>query len=114
MSQRGSREENRTFWRMAIEMQLESGFSIAEFCRREGLQQATYYAWRRKLTQGPDDSVQEAPDDDTSAELVPVHVIDDHHGAVEVVSPEGYVVRVPQDAATENVRRVLQGLHDAR
>jgi hypothetical protein len=33
---------------------------------------------------------------------------------VEVVSPDGYVVRVPQDAATENVRRVLQVLHDAR
>lgn len=119
MAKRLSCEENRRFWQMAIEMQHESGLSIAGFCRREGLQQATYYTWRRKLKEESDGNAEGRTEANTqqsgsSTQLVPVHVIDDHHGIVEVVSPGGYVVRVPQDAATENVRRVLQVLHEGR
>jgi hypothetical protein len=54
MAKKRNRDENRKFWQMAIEMQRESGLSIAEFCRREGLQAAMYYAWRRKLKQNGD------------------------------------------------------------
>ena len=36
-------------WRRRIERQRSSGLSIAEFCRREGLSQASFHAWKRKL-----------------------------------------------------------------
>jgi hypothetical protein len=36
-------------WRQRIERQRGSGLSIAEFCRREGVSQASFHAWKRKL-----------------------------------------------------------------
>jgi len=90
MAKRRSSDETRRFWQMAIELQHESGLSISEFCRREGLQPASYYAWRRKLNQVSANGEQMTETDTQqsclSSRLVPVDVIDDHHGIVEVVS----------------------------
>jgi transposase-like protein len=36
-------------WRERMERQRESGLSIAEFCRREGVSAVTFYTWKRKL-----------------------------------------------------------------
>jgi len=39
-------------WRQRIERQRESGRSIAEFCRSEGISQASFHTWKRKLRIG--------------------------------------------------------------
>ena len=36
-------------WRKVIQQQRASGLSVAAFCRRSGVPQASFYAWRRKL-----------------------------------------------------------------
>ena len=36
-------------WRERIERQQQSGLTIAEFTRREGVSPASFYAWKRKL-----------------------------------------------------------------
>jgi transposase-like protein len=36
-------------WRQRVERQLRSRLSIAEFCRSEGVSQASFHAWKRKL-----------------------------------------------------------------
>lgn len=36
-------------WQERIEAQRSSGLSITEFCRREGVHKAGFYAWRRRL-----------------------------------------------------------------
>jgi len=36
-------------WRDVIRRQKISGLSIAHFCRQEGLAQASFYNWRKKL-----------------------------------------------------------------
>ena len=38
-------------WERRIERQRTSGLSIAEFCRREGISQFSFHAWKRKLRQ---------------------------------------------------------------
>ena len=38
-------------WRRRIGRQRDSGLSIAEFCRQEGVAQAAFHSWRRKLGQ---------------------------------------------------------------
>jgi transposase len=43
------RGEAGTFWKEAVRLWTESGFSVREFCRREGLAEHSFYAWRRKL-----------------------------------------------------------------
>lgn len=124
MARRRNSEETRSFWRMAIQMQRESGLPVAEFCRREGLHPASFYAWRRRFEQAADGTATSeaatfAPSvSSAQSPLVPVHVIDDqiadsghHHGIVEVVTPGGFVLRVPDDATIDNVRRILQLMH---
>jgi transposase-like protein len=125
MARRRNSDETRSFWRMAIQMQHESGLPVGEFCRREGLHPTSFYAWRRRLEQAADDNgASEVAMVDRSvssaqSSLVPVHVIDDQvadnsrpHGIVEVVTPDGFVLRVPDDATIDNVRRVLQLMHE--
>ena len=43
------RGESRDFWDAAVQLWTESGLSIREFCRREGLGEHSFHAWRRKL-----------------------------------------------------------------
>ena len=38
-------------WCQRIERQRESGLSIAEFCRRGDVSQASFHVWKRKLRQ---------------------------------------------------------------
>jgi Transposase len=36
-------------WRKRIERQRQSGVTVGEFCGREGVSQASFYLWKRKL-----------------------------------------------------------------
>ena len=36
-------------WRKRVEFQLGSGLSVAEYCGREGISTASFYAWKRRL-----------------------------------------------------------------
>lgn len=108
---RRSSEEKRAFWQTAVQLHRQSGLSVREFCQREGLSQASFFAWRRKLRQQATQTQSEQSSDgqpEQSPRLVPVRLLGGGDAApVEVVSPNGLVLRVRDDAATENVRRVL-------
>jgi transposase-like protein len=120
MAKHGRSEEKQSFWRMAIELQRESGLSVVKFCEREGLKPATLFAWRRKLAKEspkarPTTAQANNVAANSSPQLVPVRLVDDgDRSSVEVVAPGGFVVRVPEAAGSDNVRRVLQLLHDVR
>ncbi len=43
------RGEAGEFWEAAIRLWSESGLSVRDFCRREGLAEHSFFAWRRKL-----------------------------------------------------------------
>lgn len=99
-------EEKRAFWRLVVQMQEESGLSVRKFCEQEGLGQASFFAWRRKFRA---EGAERCEHGDESVRLVPVKLLEEKGpSAVEVVSPCGLVLRVGNDANTENVRRVLQ------
>lgn len=49
MAKRRRDPEAGEFWRLAIELQRESGLSVRQFCRHEQLQESAFYMWRRKL-----------------------------------------------------------------
>ena len=48
-SGKSKRGEARGFGEAAIGLWSESGLSVREFCRREGLTENAFYSWRRKL-----------------------------------------------------------------
>lgn len=48
MGRRASLERRRV-WRGRLAEQRRSGLSIAEYCRRQGLSEPSFYLWRRRL-----------------------------------------------------------------
>jgi transposase-like protein len=48
-SNRSKGVETREFWKEAIRLWADSGLSVREFCRREGLTEHSFYSWRREL-----------------------------------------------------------------
>ena len=43
------RTEKEEFWRFVLSQWIESGLSVRDFCRQEGLSEPSFYAWRRKI-----------------------------------------------------------------
>ena len=71
------REERRSYWLAAIDLHRQSGLSIREFCRQEGLAESAFYFWRRELQRGADSSLKSStPKASTSSSpnFVPVDI----------------------------------------
>ena len=118
--------ELREQWRLRIEDQRQSGLTVAEFCRREGVSSATFYSWRRKLLgKSPSRSKRtarrqpagtptpgvgpepKAPSDATFVQLplTPAST----SPWIEMVLVEGTIIRVPQQNLTA-LQTVLHAL----
>jgi len=110
---RQSSEEKRAFWRMAVQMQEESGLSVRTFCEREGLGEASFFGWRRKFRAEGAEAAGGSEHGSEPVRLAPVKLVGERvPAAVEVACPSGLVLRVHDEASTENVRRVLQLMHE--
>jgi hypothetical protein len=43
------RQARREWWRRQIQRQQQSPMTVAEFCRRHGIQPVTFYSWKRRF-----------------------------------------------------------------
>jgi hypothetical protein len=55
-------------WRLRLRRQAASGLSNPDFCSREGVSSASFYAWRRRLAAPPPAAPPESP------LFVPIHL----------------------------------------
>jgi transposase-like protein len=123
--------EREAFWRLAVSEQRASGLSVRAFCRREGLSDASLYAWRRRLAErevtepgdqlgdgplrcdgslAPGDFVEVALNDELrEAEVKPV-VPTAQGSPIEVLLPAGPVVRVSRGFDAATLRRGVEAL----
>jgi transposase-like protein len=51
MAKRERDVEKAQYWRLVLEEFGASGLNVREFCRKEGLREPSFYAWRRELHQ---------------------------------------------------------------
>lgn len=111
------------FWRSALRRRERSGMTVAAFCQQEGLKPTTYQFWRREIRRRDEQphrrrekrrsSSRPVSSTPSSVSLAPVQLIEDHSPvSVEIVGPDGLVVRIPEQASTEHVRRILQLVHE--
>jgi hypothetical protein len=84
-------------WHQRLERFAHSGLSIAAFCRREGVSQPSFYAWRRRLGEN-------------SPRFLPVRVIPPAAAPVEVLLPSGCVLRLSPGCELAWVRDLLEVL----
>ncbi len=117
-------------WQRRISKQQGSGLSIGEFCRREGISQGSFYAWKRKL--GRRDTARPVPQRGSAARRQRIGTEEVPSGkpgaspaagfvqiplaaaggreCIELVLPDGTLVRVPahQTTALTTILRVLR------
>ena len=105
---RCGKSEREQFWQGVIEEQKASGLSISAFCRKRDVSGASFFSWRRKLTQ--------RDQDETAAKFVPLR-FDAPSMATrpgcEVVLPDGYRIIVPGQCDANWLREILDALRES-
>lgn len=101
----GDRREVRCRWRELLAEQAGGRLSVAEFCRRRKVSQASFYQWRRKLrpaTSTLRSNSTPRPNSRPAGRFVPVSLIGDvprsgvgQDTAASVQFPCGVVLRLP-------------------
>jgi transposase-like protein len=91
------REGDVARWRERLDRFASTGHSIAEFCRAEGVSQASFYKWRKRLGE-----TAEASSVLSFIEVAPVEAT-----MFEVVLRSGIVVRVPERHAPDALEQLL-------
>lgn len=100
--------EQRQFWHMAFEAHRESGLSVAAFCKKEGISEAAYYYWRRKLACGIPKSKEKS-----SPEFLEVVLPGNNTMALELVLSSGNTLRINPGADNKILSQVLAALRQA-
>ena len=110
--------EKESFWRLAIEEHRRSGLTVRSFCEREGVSEASFYAWRKEIKKRDTNTAFAAGEDATnggSQKLIPVDVVDvlsncdsSSLPTVEVLTPSGFTLRVPQDIQPQRLGVLLK------
>ncbi len=107
MTQRGNSEREQ-FWRGVIQEQRTSGLSISAFCRKRDVSEASFFSWRRRLTQ--------RDQGDTAAKFVPL-TFDTPATATrpgcEVVLPDGCRIIAPIQCDVNWLREILEALRES-
>ena len=95
----------RLLWQQRLEHFRRSGLTVADFCDREGLSVASFYAWKRRLA--TDSAPGPAP------RFVPVRVVTPPVSApVELLLPSGLVLRLAPGVDLAWLRQLLGLLDD--
>ncbi|MEQ8784650.1 MAG: transposase [Pirellulaceae bacterium] len=78
-------------WRELLRRQAESGWSVAEFCRRRDVSEASFYQWRKRLRADPLSAA--ATGRSSPGPFLPLAVVG--AAGVEIELPCGAMVRIP-------------------
>jgi len=132
---RKASSERMRFWQELIRRHSLSGLSIARFCEQAGVSQNSFFAWKRRLRTDPSSRLSPSRQRRSAARsskpkpkksralprsLVPVRLVADLNrhsspaGTIEVMWPNGVVLRVPPDSSAGTLRDVFGLLTSAR
>lgn len=117
--------EKAAFWEFVLSEHIESGLSISAFCRREGVSQASFYQWRKKLGGGAlnaSPSSHPATTNFVPVEIVPANdssalsdqAVVANHIALTIRTPGGYAVDISTSTPTDLIERSLRVLDQFR
>jgi hypothetical protein len=91
------------YWQGIVDQFQQSGQTVQAFCTERGLSVPSFYQWKRRLRDG--DAV-------TESRMVPVKLLPatprDLAGTIQIVTPNGFVVRVTSSLPTEDLARLLR------
>jgi hypothetical protein len=103
-------------WRRIMKRQAGSGLSIRRFCMNEGISQASFYGWRRKLqlpaSNGGARKSRRRVDEGADSEAFISLKLLDTAGTLEVIHPFGCQVRITGAVNAAALKQVLDVLDE--
>jgi transposase len=100
--------EREQMWRRHIDGQQASGLTIRNYCQRQGLNEHSFYSWRRTIA---------ARDRQSVPAFLPVALVDGpvqpHDSLIEIRLPDGRCVRIQTGCDRALLADVLAILHAA-
>ena len=109
---KSSKEEQRQFWQMVFDTHKASSLSIKQFCKNEGITEAAFYAWRKKLTL-PGKSVPAKQKEVASAGFIQVSIPEMNPAGLELVLSSGNALRISPGVDFTTLSHVLSVLREA-
>jgi transposase-like protein len=97
-------------WQDRLESQQESGLSVEEFCRQEGVPKSTFYRWANQLRDGNPQTLLTAAKARTQADPHPANFLPIALKAspIEIEFPNGTMVRLPLDIGRPLLLEVIR------
>jgi len=118
MANKQRNAERERLWRRAIKRQAASGLSVRAFCRREGLTEPNFYAWRRTIAHRDAEGERLRPAARTAkrkrqlAAFVPVVLREGspREAGIVLELAQGRRLRLPEGFAVERLAQLLRAL----
>lgn len=104
-------ENRERIWREKVERQKGSGLSVAAYCRRERISEASYYYWKRRLAESKDKPKTESHEG--NGRFVAIDLPQSARDQLEVVLRNGRRVVVPDRFSENTLRALLAILEDS-
>jgi hypothetical protein len=104
-------------WRGVLRRQVTSRISVAEFCRREGLSQPSFYAWRRTIAQRDGGRPDYSDSDARAVGFLPVRlreVAPRVEASITIELAEGLVLRLAESTPIERIIELVRALQETR
>lgn len=108
-TKQANQDEQWQFWRMVFQTHQDSGLTIKQFCQNEGISEAAFYSWRKKLA-AVDERPKVAGVSATSAGFIEVSLPEHSSAGLELVFSSGHTLRIPAGADSTLLGRVLSTL----
>lgn len=109
-------------WRSLVDKWQKSGLEIRAFCRRENLQESSFYFWRRELARRGQEALavsRKAKQKKEQPKFVPVAIVNDDHRAsldriLEIRLGSGHILIIGRDCDGDMLDRVIGILEKSR
>ena len=111
--------EDRAFWQMVLDSQINSGLSVNKFCEKEGISHSSFYNWRKKI-QGyhiPISEKSEAQldiEDSSDTGFLPIGKLELPAGGLNISFPSGICINVSNSCDPELLCRAINIICDRR
>jgi hypothetical protein len=94
-------DSKRTLWSARLREHADSGMTIRSWCAQQGVTEATFHYWRKRLSASPS----------PMTELIAVALPGRHAASMlELETPQGYVIRLTSESQIGWLAGVLAAL----
>ena len=104
--------DQQQFWQMVLETFKSSGLSVRRFCQQEGLSEASFYSWRKRLAKVRKPDVSE---EQTHPEpFIQVSMGKTESCCLELIFASGHTLLISSDIDSKVLTGVLSALKQAK